>query len=216
MSSVALGTKPSVLTMVSTGTLKASHRRTKREALATQLCTGLAGGHNTHSVAADGCECGVDVLAKACVQLHSAVLVDQGSGSLLGGSTGAQNAGGLLELEDGGAGQVVGGQQTHDVGSFSAASSALAARWQPHQPWQQLGSACAGDLVALGGGGERSGEEQLSILSHDAHVSIGSAQCAGAAAHAVTTAIWGMTPETWRWWRSAWRWRSERPDPQPA
>ena len=47
-----------------------------------------------------------------------------------------------------------------------------------------LGSACAGDLVALGGGGERSGEEQLCILSHDAHVSIGSAQCAGAAAHA--------------------------------
>ncbi len=47
-----------------------------------------------------------------------------------------------------------------------------------------LGRACAGDLVALGGGGERSGEEQLCILSHDAHVSIGSAQCAGAAAHA--------------------------------
>ena len=37
MSSVALGTKPSVFTMVITGTLKASHRRTKREAFATQL-----------------------------------------------------------------------------------------------------------------------------------------------------------------------------------
>jgi methylmalonyl-CoA decarboxylase subunit alpha len=33
----SVGTKPSVSTMVTTGTLKASHRRTKREALATQL-----------------------------------------------------------------------------------------------------------------------------------------------------------------------------------
>ena len=37
MSSVALGTKPSVSTMVITGTLKASHRRTKRAALAVHL-----------------------------------------------------------------------------------------------------------------------------------------------------------------------------------
>ena len=47
------------------------------------------------------------------------------------------------------------------------------------------GSSTAGisHLVALGGRGERSGEEQLCALGHDAHVGIGSAQCAGAAAH---------------------------------
>ena len=38
------------------------------------------------------------------------------------------------------------------------------------------------DLVALGSGGERSGEEQLCALSHDADICVGSAQCAGAAA----------------------------------
>ena len=39
-----------------------------------------------------------------------------------------------------------------------------------------------GHLVALGGRGERSGEEQLCALSHDADICIGCAQCAGAAA----------------------------------
>ena len=32
--------------------------------------------HNAHGVAADGCKCGIDRFAKACVQLHGAVLID--------------------------------------------------------------------------------------------------------------------------------------------
>ena len=46
------------------------------------------------------------------------------------------------------------------------------------------GGTCIGDLIALGSGGERSGEEQLCALGHDADVCSCSAQCAGAAAHA--------------------------------
>ena len=41
-----------------------------------------------------------------------------------------------------------------------------------------------GNLIALGGSGKGSGEEQLCILCHHADVCIGSAQSAGAAAHA--------------------------------
>ena len=43
-------------------------------------------------------------------------------------------------------------------------------------------AACVGDLIALGSGGKRSGEEQLCALGHDADVCVGSAQSAGAAA----------------------------------
>ena len=78
----------------------------------------LAGGHDAHGVAADGSEGGVDVLAETGVHLHGAVLIDEGSSSLCRLGVGAQDSGGLLELEDGRAGQVVGRQQTHDVGSL--------------------------------------------------------------------------------------------------
>ena len=41
---------------------------------------------------------------------------------------------------------------------------------------------CVGDLIALGSGGKRSGEEQLCALGHDADVCVGSAQSTGATA----------------------------------
>ena len=55
---------------------------------------------------------------------------------------------------------------------------------------------CVGDLIALGCGGERSGEEQLCALSHDADICVGSAQSAGAAADTQNNGHLRTTPET--------------------
>ena len=52
----------------------------------------LAGCHNAHGVAADGCKCGVNRLTKACVQLHSAVLIDHSGSGLCRLGTGSQNS----------------------------------------------------------------------------------------------------------------------------
>ena len=143
----------------------------------------LAGCHNAHGVAADGCKCGVNRLTKACVQLHSAVLIDHGSSSLCGLGTGSQNSGGLLELEDCRAGQVVGGQQTHDVSGLFSSLCGIGSHDGSHACLGgSCGAACIGDLIALGSGSKRSGEEQLCALGHDADVCVGSAQSAGAAA----------------------------------
>ena len=145
----------------------------------------LTGRHHADRVAADGSKCGVDALAEACKQLHGAVLINEGSRSLLRSSTSGQDRGGLLELEDGGAGQVVGGQQTHDVGSLlRSLGSALGHDGSNTSLGSSLSRACICDLVALGGRGEGSGEEQLGVLCHDADICAGSVQGAGTAAHA--------------------------------
>ena len=47
-----------------------------------------------------------------------------------------------------------------------------------------LSGACICDLVALGGRGEGSGEEQLGVLCHNTDICAGSVQGAGTAAHA--------------------------------
>ena len=133
----------------------------------------LAGCHNAHGVAADGCKCGVNRLTKACVQLHSAVLIDHSGSSLCGLGTDGQNSGGLLELEDCRAGQVVGGQQTHDVSSLFSSLCGIGSHDGSYACLGgSSGAACVGDLIALGCGGERSGEEQLCALGHDADVCI--------------------------------------------
>ena len=143
----------------------------------------LAGGHDAHSVAADGSEGGVDVLAETGVHLHGAVLIDEGSSSLCRLGVGAQDSGGLLELEDGRAGQVVGRQQTHDVGSLLSSLGSVSGHDGSHACLcGSSGRTGVSDLVALSGSGEGSGEEQLCALSHDADICVGSAQSAGAAA----------------------------------
>ena len=145
----------------------------------------LAGGHDAHGVAADGSEGGVDVLAETGVHLHGAVLIDEGSSGLCGLGVGAQDSGGLLELEDGRAGQVVGRQQTHDVGSLLSSLGSVSGHDGSHACLCGSGGRTGvSDLVALRSGGEGSGEEQLCALSHDADICVGSAQSAGAAADA--------------------------------
>ena len=147
------------------------------------MAQGLAGGHNAHGVAAHGGKCGVNRLAKACIQLHSAVLIDHGSSSLCRLCTGSQSSSGLLELKDRRAGQVVGRQQAHDVSSLLGSFLSSGCHNGGHASLCSGGcGAGIGHLVALGSRGERSGEEQLCALSHDADICIGSAQCAGAAA----------------------------------
>ena len=145
----------------------------------------LTGSHHTHSVAADGSKGSVDMLAETGEQLHGAVLIDQGSGRLLRSGTGSQNSGGLLELEDGGAGQVVGRQQTHDVGGLLRSLSSVSGHDSGHACLcGSSGRAGISHLVALGSRGEGGGEEQLCILCHHADICAGSAQSAGTAAHA--------------------------------
>jgi len=145
----------------------------------------LAGGHDAHGVAADGSEGGVDVLAETGVHLHGAVLIDEGSSSLCRLGVGAQDSGGLLELEDGRAGQVVGRQQTHDVGSLLSSLGSVSGHDGSHACLcGSSGRTGVSDLVALSGSSEGSGEEQLCALSHDADICVGSAQSAGAAADA--------------------------------
>ena len=147
------------------------------------MAQGLAGGHNAHGVAAHGGKCSVNRLAKACIQLHSAVLIDHGSSSLCRLCTGSQSSSGLLELKDRRAGQVVGRQQAHDVSSLLGSFLSSGCHNGGHASLCSGGcGAGIGHLVALGSRGERSGEEQLCALSHDADICIGSAQCAGAAA----------------------------------
>src|SRR5699024_8066092 len=76
----------------------------------------FAGGHDAHRLAGDGSQGGVDVFAKAGVQLDGAAGVDDGSRGLLGGLPGLKGGGGGLEGKAGGAGQVIGGQQARHVG----------------------------------------------------------------------------------------------------
>src|SRR5699024_8032878 len=83
------------------------------------------------------------------------------------------------------AGQIIGGQQARHVGGGLGCFGGGGGDDGGHAGLCGGGSgARALDLVALGGGGEGRGEEQLSPLCHDADVGVGRGQRAGAAADA--------------------------------
>ena len=80
---------------------------------------GLLGGQDTNGAAVDGSQRGDDVLAVACVQLHSAALIGQ-SGDRVGRGVldEIKSLGGSGKVEQRRTGQIVGGQQGDDGSSL--------------------------------------------------------------------------------------------------
>ena len=80
---------------------------------------GLLGGQDTNGAAVDGSQRGDDVLAVACVQLHSAALIGQSSNRVSRGVLDeVKSLGGSGKVEQRRTGQIVGGQQGDDGGSL--------------------------------------------------------------------------------------------------
>ena len=157
MSSVALGTKPLVLTMVTTGTLKASHRRTKRDSLGhAVVAQGRSlGGHNTHGAAVDGRQMRC---RRSCRSLRTAPQrcprrSEQRQPSRGASTRRVRTLVGCSNSKMAGPARLLAGSRATMWAAFSAASSASGSHDGSHTSLgSSLGSACAGDLVALGGG----------------------------------------------------------------
>ena len=153
---------PSVPAMVTTGRLKASHRRTKREILAVAVVAELfTGGHGRPTgLAGDGSQGGVDVFAKAGVQLDGAAGVDDGScGLLVVPCPALKGAAGASKAKQAGPARLLEGSRPATWAAASAASAAEAGDDGSHA------GLCGGSaavpapstLSPLGGGGEGAG-----------------------------------------------------------
>src|SRR5699024_9178895 len=145
----------------------------------------FAGGHHAHRLASHGGQGGVDVFAKAGVQLHGAAGVGHGGGRLGGGLPGLEGGGGGLEIKAGGSAQVVGRQQARHMGGGLGRFGSRSSHDGGHTGLGGGGGRAGPlDLIAPGSRGEGRGEEQLGPLGHDADVGVGRGQRAGAAADA--------------------------------
>ena len=131
---------------------------------------GFLGGNDTNGAAVDGSQSGNDVLAVALVQLNSTALVSQSSDGVSSGVLGGvQRSGRSAEVEQCRTSQVVGGQQGGDRSSLLGSGDSISGG---HSGNASLGGefsgASTGNFVFSI---ERSVQEQLGILSHDAQVS---------------------------------------------
>ncbi len=141
MSSPSLLPKPSVLTTVTTGMLKASHRRTKRAALDSALVAqgGSLGGHDANRAAADGSQSGERC---SCRSLHTAPQrcprqSEQRCASP-GSTCGVQRRGGALKSNRRGRpGCWRAAGPRCEAACLAAATASRRSRWRQRQPWRQ-------------------------------------------------------------------------------
>ena len=139
----------------------------------------LLGGNNANGAAVDGGQSGDNVLAVTGVQLHSAALISQCGDSVSGGVLHkVESLGGGGKVEQSGAGQIVGRQQGNDGSSLLGGGDCVCCGDGGDTG---LGSKCGragvGNLVL---GIERSVQEQLGVLSHDADICGGGVDGVGA------------------------------------
>ena len=146
---------------------------------------GSLGGGNAHGAAVDGSQRGVNIFAEAAEQLHQAALVRQSGSGIRCFVLGGEVRLGGLHVKQGGAGQVVGGQQGDQLGSLCHGIGGVFRQNGSHTGLGgQFGAACVFHLITGGIAGEGGGQEQLSVLGHHAQVGAGGIQRSAAAAHA--------------------------------
>ena len=131
--------------------------------------SGLLGGQDTNGAAVDGSQRGDDVLAVACVQLHSAALIGQSGDRVSRGVLDeVKSLGGSGKVEQRRTGQIVGGQQGDDGGGLLGGGNGVrSGNGGDTGLGGKRGRAGVCNLVLSV---ERSVQEQLGILCHDTDV----------------------------------------------